>query len=303
MVPPRLRIVLVASLVALAVGSSAASAASLPDLMVTRAKGPETAKAGGGVPLDLRVQNRGGKRSAVSRLAVYWNLAGQPARRKILFNVQIEPLRARTWIGIAAGPYLPGDLSGGETIELTACADARRRVRESNEKNNCRRIGLVAVVASDLVIDVDLDLVLNAPGYTSSVQLKTSATARKTSDTTWTTDPLTWDVVSSAVGSTAASCPISLVRVDQIAAPIVVRKIPAESRYEVSVVPQVNLIVGGCPSAGTSLDLGRSWALTSGTPPSIVELGGLDEVATESGSAQRDLMRHESNLVLAVGPA
>ena len=121
----------------LAAAPAAGAAPRRPDLAASapRIVGARTLEPGAALTIAYTVANRGRRRAPPSRARLRLVRAGHPAVRLV------EPRVARLARGgVARGSVearVPEGLAPG-AWRLVACADARRRVRERRERNNCR---------------------------------------------------------------------------------------------------------------------------------------------------------------------
>jgi hypothetical protein len=130
-----------AALVALGTwGVPGATAKALPDLTIGKASvGRAAAPPGGRFPATLTVVNRGG--GAARRSTVRFYLAKKARRgrgdRALSGPAKVTALRARKQAQIRATLRLPKRVKAGR-YRVLACADGAAKVRERNERNNCR---------------------------------------------------------------------------------------------------------------------------------------------------------------------
>ncbi len=105
--------------------------------------------------------------------------AGASKTRYILKSTSSPVVVLRTFQGVPkldAGKEKDGKKKGALTgdevaineYQLTACADAKKQVDESNEKNNCRKGGIVTVVPWKLIGEVTGEYFLPLAGFTES---------------------------------------------------------------------------------------------------------------------------------------
>jgi len=126
-------------LVVLALAPAGASAAARPDLRVSSLAAGSSATAGGTLAATDTVRNAG---KAAARRSVLEYVLSADARR----GAGDRRLGTRTVVALKAGKRsrgakslrVPADTKAGAMF-LIACADPARRIRESNERNNCSR--------------------------------------------------------------------------------------------------------------------------------------------------------------------
>ena len=135
--------VLVAVLAATPVAAETAAAHSpRPDLVVTKVSNPPaTIGTGGTFRLSDRTANRGAgaARRSTTRYFIARSAAGQIGDEK---GIVLKGSRTVAALGpgesaVAPREVVVPDVPAG-TYDLVACADARNRVRETNDRNNCR---------------------------------------------------------------------------------------------------------------------------------------------------------------------
>lgn len=143
-----------AAVVALLLGpglpaASASARTSKPDLRVTSAKASfPAAAAGGGVSVRVTVRNAGKGRARATKLGLSVAVVGSSAKPLALRSLKsVHALRARRSVRLSASGVLPASVPAGTQIRVIACADAKKRVKESSERNNCRTTKPIAVTA------------------------------------------------------------------------------------------------------------------------------------------------------------
>jgi hypothetical protein len=116
-----------------------ASAASRPDLKVTSVSvGAGTVTPGQGVKLGDGTKNAGRVTAKASTTSYYLSSDNRKSASDFLVGSRkLKKLRARKSSSGAATATIPRSIVPGDWFVI-ACADATRRVRESNERNNCR---------------------------------------------------------------------------------------------------------------------------------------------------------------------
>src|SRR5262249_28809874 len=135
--------------VLLAMLPATASAAPRPDLAVP-VLGSPPANVSVGVPFTVRftVANRGAGRAGASKIGFFLAAAATHAKRDVrLGTANVKALRKRKQAGGKIALTIPAATAPG-TYFLIACADVAARVRESNERNDCRAAGGRIVIAA-----------------------------------------------------------------------------------------------------------------------------------------------------------
>ena len=117
--------------------AQAAPAKKKPDLRAGTVAAPGFARIGDDVSLSVVVANAGGRVGRKTKARVYLS----PDRRRskgdlALRSVSVPRLASRARVSVTTAARLPKGLTG--TRYVIACADAAARVRERNERNNCR---------------------------------------------------------------------------------------------------------------------------------------------------------------------
>jgi hypothetical protein len=126
-------------IVVLGGGGVAVAASQLPDLVESRVS---VSQQGRSLRVSDVVRNRGGTTATASKTGYY-------LARVRIGTRSVESLRPATASRSSKALRIPSSVPQG-SWRLLACADAGARIRESNERNNCRSaIGLVEV--GDLV--------------------------------------------------------------------------------------------------------------------------------------------------------
>src|SRR5215211_3277456 len=144
----RLLALAVVAVVASALAPDPAAAASRPDLIVTAVEPPpERPQPGTAFPVRLTVRNRGRvpARASVARLVAS---ADTRAGRTdpLLGRAKVGTLRPRQRRRVTLS------VTVASQVHLVVCADARRRIRESREDNNCRASAPLALRLPDVVV-------------------------------------------------------------------------------------------------------------------------------------------------------
>ncbi len=120
-----------AILVLATAGAAPGSRQARPDLVQGKVSTPpSTVGAGASFKLNDLVRNRGGVRAGASTTRYYLDTARIGSRRV----PALRPRKASTGSAIVT---IPADTKAG-TYRVRVCADAARKVRETNERNNCR---------------------------------------------------------------------------------------------------------------------------------------------------------------------
>lgn len=123
-------------------GARVAKAQERPDLAVSsvpRAPGP--VRAGQRLRLRVTVANRGRGRAPASELRILLSERTRPdAAARVLGKARVGALTRRDRRSATVAVKLPSDLAPGQALHLVACADGARKVRETNERNNCRAL-------------------------------------------------------------------------------------------------------------------------------------------------------------------
>jgi hypothetical protein len=126
-----------------------AAGAARPDLRVSRVDDPLTSPAPGGtVTLGAKVANRGKARAR--RSVVRFVLSADTrfdAADVTLRDLKTKRLRARRTTKVTGAVALPAGVGPG-SYRVLACADAKRRVRETRERNNCRAAATALTVTA-----------------------------------------------------------------------------------------------------------------------------------------------------------
>jgi hypothetical protein len=133
----------VAVCLTLIVSGSAAQArpTGRADLRVVAATADAAAAAGGSVYVRVKVRNAGSGRAPASKLRLS---LGAAALKRL---TPIRALARSRSVTVLAYGSLPASAQEGAQLRVTACADAQRRIKESNERNNCRTSKPLVVTA------------------------------------------------------------------------------------------------------------------------------------------------------------
>lgn len=133
----RARTLIGACLGALAV-CAPAQAAGRPDLAVSRLSAPLSVEAGARLAANDVTRNRGAGAARASSTRHYLSRDRRKSGGDLrLGGHRVKALRPGRSVRGKAGRLLPASTAAG-TYYVLACADDLRRVRESNERNNCR---------------------------------------------------------------------------------------------------------------------------------------------------------------------
>jgi CARDB len=128
----------------------AAAQAARPDLKVTSISlGAGTATAGSKVKVGDATRNAGG--AAARRSTTTYYLSADRRKSRSDFKIagrKVARLRRRGLSRGAATARIPPSLTPG-SWSVIACADSARRIRESNERNNCRASASSLIVRGD----------------------------------------------------------------------------------------------------------------------------------------------------------
>jgi hypothetical protein len=110
-----------------------------PELATTSLTAGAYATPGGPLDLTFTIANRGAGRARASIATFYLSANRLRDRADVALGtaVTVRPLPVRGVLRGVAGPTLPASLPARRYYVLV-CADAAARVRESNERNNCR---------------------------------------------------------------------------------------------------------------------------------------------------------------------
>ena len=127
-----------------------AADAARPDLRVARvSEPPASPPASGSVALRAKVANRGKARARRSVVRFVLSAdARLDASDTTLRSFQARPIRARRATQVKGTAALPASIAPGG-YRLLACADAKRRIRESRERNNCRTAATLVTVPAN----------------------------------------------------------------------------------------------------------------------------------------------------------
>ena len=128
----------IAAITMLGLASPAVAAKQKPDLVVGKVRAFGVAATGGNAYVTVTVRNRGRGRTGASQVGLQLQVVNAGAARRLTVRrasvPALRPGRSRT-LKLTAG--LPADVAAGTSFGLKVCADARRRVRERKESNNC----------------------------------------------------------------------------------------------------------------------------------------------------------------------
>lgn len=133
----------VSAAVLVAVPATAPAAATSPraDLAVPSGS---VRVAGGSVAGTVVVRNAGRRRAGASSASLIVRVAG---KRRTIKRFAVPALAAKGSQQLKVSASVPEGLSAG-SYPLELCADAKQRLRERSESNNCRRVGTLVVRAA-----------------------------------------------------------------------------------------------------------------------------------------------------------
>lgn len=126
-----------ALLLALLPMPAASAAVRRPDLQTPSVSGPSTITVGGTITASAAVKNVGPVTAGRSSIAYYLTPNGSTRGRVRVGERSIRALKARAKYTGTKKLTLSTKIGAG-VYRLSACADARSKVKESNERNNCR---------------------------------------------------------------------------------------------------------------------------------------------------------------------
>ncbi len=108
--------------------------------MVTAVSGPATASPGARIAVTAAVRNRGRRPARRTSIAYRLSLDKRldAADPRLVGSRAVKALKPRKRSRGKAALTVPAALAPG-VYRLYACADAGRKVKERNERNNCRR--------------------------------------------------------------------------------------------------------------------------------------------------------------------
>jgi len=155
------------------VGTHAEAATRLPDLIVSAVSAPSTAQPGQSFVLSASIKNQGKASANTVQVAFYLTKSASSITGATLLGTQnVGSLSAGAILALTTSLSTPSSTSPG-TFYVVANADSAKVVKESNEKNNTRASGAIAV--KDLT-----------PPTISSVT--SSGTTVSSATVTWNTD-------------------------------------------------------------------------------------------------------------------
>ena len=127
------------------VGTHAEAATRLPDLIVSAVSAPSTASSGTTIGISASIKNQGRATSSAFSVSYYGSTSPSSTSGATLLGVQnVASLSAGTSIALVTSLAIPPSAPSG-TFYLVVVADSGKAVRESNETNNTRASGAVAV--------------------------------------------------------------------------------------------------------------------------------------------------------------
>jgi RHS repeat-associated protein len=131
--------------------ASPAAAAKGPDLTVSKLQASGSAAPGQQLTATVTVKNAGGKKAKASQTAF---VLSKDAKRsnddRRLTTGNVKALAPRKTAKSTVHLTIPAGTPAG-VYHVVACADARKKVKEANEKNNCRASGNVTVLGPPFV--------------------------------------------------------------------------------------------------------------------------------------------------------
>ncbi|MGH2950410.1 MAG: CARDB domain-containing protein, partial [Solirubrobacteraceae bacterium] len=125
---------------AAAVALLAAPAHAKPDLVVSKLSNPPASlRAGDELRLKVTVRNKGRRTAKRSAVGFYLSTGKRRSRdaQALTGRLNAKKLKRRKKASGSAQLTVPPDADPG-SYRVIACADDRRKVRERNERNNCR---------------------------------------------------------------------------------------------------------------------------------------------------------------------
>ena len=127
----------------------ARAAKARPDLVVSAVSGPERATTGTTIAAQAGVTNRGKRRAKAAVLTLVLSRDARASADDLpAGSRKAKALKPRKKQRLALKPTVPATAAPGSYV-LLACADGARKVKESNERNNCRgAVRRVQVVAA-----------------------------------------------------------------------------------------------------------------------------------------------------------
>jgi hypothetical protein len=129
-----------------------------PDLIVTVVlKPPVSAVTGASIPIGATVKNKGRATAKASKLGFYLSLDGRRDGRDLRLKSLLEPRLKKGKSKKPAGrSAIPASTPAGSYFVL-ACADDPKKVKESNERTNCRASKSKIAITKPLPGDADGD--------------------------------------------------------------------------------------------------------------------------------------------------
>jgi CARDB protein len=128
-----------AAVILVAASAAPASAAKRPDLVIAKLSSPPASEApGGSFKVKATTRNRGKRKARASATALYLSPKARVVKHSItLGKLRVKALRRGARTAGRKKVTIPA-ATAARSYHLIACADSRRKVRESNERNNCR---------------------------------------------------------------------------------------------------------------------------------------------------------------------
>ena len=160
-----------AMVVALIAGSQTPAQAAnkpRPDLVIAgkRKVAPQDFfyKRGSPARYNAKTKNKGEARARASETALYWKRRGADSARIDAATLDVPALKPGKGFRTGAGGVVTDQLPPG-TYDAVFCADSRKQVRESNERNNCAKSTYILVMATRWVGTISGSAVIQ-PGVT-----------------------------------------------------------------------------------------------------------------------------------------
>jgi CARDB/Bacterial Ig-like domain len=153
----------------LVMASAANAAPARPDLVVASvAEPPATIQVGQSFPVGSAVVNRGKRRAGKSSVSFLLSVDRRPAGADIRLpgGRAVRALKARQRRQSAYDLTVPS-LTPAGVYRLIACVDRSRKVRESNERNNCRVARRSTSVTLPVGVPIDTDIPPLVPDTTA----------------------------------------------------------------------------------------------------------------------------------------
>ena len=127
------------------VGTHAEAATRLPDLIVSAVSAPSTAQSGQSFVLSASIKNQGRASASTVQAAFYLTKSTSSITGATLLGTQnVGSLSAGARLALTTTLSIPSSTSSG-TFYVVAVADPSNAIKESNETNNTRASGAIAV--------------------------------------------------------------------------------------------------------------------------------------------------------------